>query len=552
MNPFITLGLSEGLANVVKNLGFDSPTPIQEEIIPVLLSGYKDCIALAQTGTGKTAAFGLPLIENVDADSRETQALILAPTRELCVQVAKDLDTYARGYKNLNIVPVYGGASITVQIKSIRKGGQIIVATPGRLIDLITRKAVNLSTIKYLVLDEADEMLNMGFKEDIDRILSQSPDRESTWLFSATMPSEVSAIAKNYMTDPHEATMGEKNASNISITHQYAVVNDRNKVTALERMLRFQGNVYALVFCRTKIETGKVAERLMQAGINADALHGDLSQAQRDQVMRKFRTKAISVLVATDVAARGLDVKGISHVFHLNFPDEIAFYNHRSGRTGRAGAEGISIAIINPGEQRKVKRLETTLRTKFEKINVPTWADMAGSMVAKTIAGFHNLQPLDPAMEGMVNEVSLALSGMTREDLIRGIIAGALPEVTEQDMDVNNSSVGAGKSDSFHSDTDMERFFVNLGKMDGFEKGDILTMICQATEIGKRSIGRINLKGAYTFFEVDTDAASRVIAGMEGLQYRGRDVRVEKAGKEPPRDRARAPKGRTYSKRRSF
>src|SRR6187431_3092850 len=372
MKSFESLGLSKGLVESILKIGFENPTPIQEKAIPVLLSGNRDFVGLAQTGTGKTAAFGLPLLELVDAESRFTQALVLAPTRELGLQIASDLENFTEKFKPFNIVAVYGGSSISEQIRKVKRGAQIIVATPGRLIDLIDRKAINLSTIRFVVLDEADEMLNMGFKDDLDKILSFTPKTKFTWLFSATMPREVRAIMKNYMTDPFELQVGEQNTSNVNIEHTYVIVQDKDKYLALKRILDYNPDIFGLIFCRTRIDTQRIAEMLMKDGYSADALHGDLTQQQRDRVMNKFRQRSLQILVATDVAARGIDVEDITHVIHLNIPDEMEFYTHRSGRTARAGKKGISIAMVSKREVGRVKQLEKTLKSAFKKVAIPT------------------------------------------------------------------------------------------------------------------------------------------------------------------------------------
>ncbi len=340
--------------------------PYRKRLFLFLLSGNRDFVGLAQTGTGKTAAFGLPLLDLVDDSSRDTQALVLAPTRELGLQIANDLENFSEKFKSFNIVAVYGGSSISEQIRKVKKGAQIIVATPGRLIDLIDRRAINLSTVRYVVLDEADEMLNMGFKEDLDKILSFTPEEKSTWLFSATMPREVRAIMKNYMSDPFELTVGDKNTGNVNIEHQYVVVQDKDRYLALKRILDYTPEIFGVIFCRTRIDTQRIAEMLMKDGYNADALHGDLTQQQRDRVMINFRQRTLQILVATDVAARGIDVEDITHVIHLNIPDEMEFYTHRSGRTARAGKKGVSIAMVSRKELGKVKQIEKTIKTTFK------------------------------------------------------------------------------------------------------------------------------------------------------------------------------------------
>ena len=419
MKTFQTLGLSKGLSDAVQLIGFETPTPIQEQAIPLLLAGNRDFIGLAQTGTGKTAAFGLPLLDLCDENSRETQALVLAPTRELGLQIVSDLENFSERFKKLNVVAVYGGASISEQIRKVKRGAQIIVATPGRLIDLIGKKAVNLSTIKYVVLDEADEMLNMGFKEDIDEILSSTPDTKITWLFSATMPKEVRAIAKNYMSDPQEITVGDKNTGNANIEHQYVVTQERDKYTALKRILDNNPDIFGLIFCRTRIDTQRIAENLAKDGYNADALHGDLNQAQRDRVMMKFRQKSVQILVATDVAARGIDVDNITHVIHMNMPDEMEFYTHRSGRTARAGKKGISIAMVSNRETGKLRQIEKTLKTTFVKIAVPTGKEVCQKQLLALMHKVHEVKVNEKEIAEFLPAVYEELKDITRDELIK-------------------------------------------------------------------------------------------------------------------------------------
>uniref|UniRef100_UPI003342DE08 DEAD/DEAH box helicase n=1 Tax=Pseudopedobacter sp. TaxID=1936787 RepID=UPI003342DE08 len=356
MNPFNELGIRHDIVNAITELGFTNPTPIQESAIPVLLSGSNDFVGLAQTGTGKTAAFGLPLLELIDNTKNHPQALILCPTRELCLQISNDLKNFSKNLKNVNVVAVYGGANIVNQLREIKRGVQIVVATPGRMLDIINRKAIDFSNVNYVVLDEADEMLNMGFQDDINDILSTTPDTKKTWLFSATMPKEVRRIAENYMTNPHELTVGKQNSGNANIEHEYYIVKARDKYAAFKRIVDFNPDIFGIVFCRTKIETQEIAEALVKDGYNADSLHGDLSQQQRDKVMKRYREKNLQLLIATDVAARGIDVNNVTHVINYSLPDEIENYTHRSGRTARAGRTGVSIAIINSREIHKIRQ----------------------------------------------------------------------------------------------------------------------------------------------------------------------------------------------------
>lgn len=528
MKSFETLGLSKGLVESVQQIGFETPTPIHEKAIPVLLNGNRDFVGLAQTGTGKTAAFGLPLLELVDDSNRFTQALVLAPTRELGLQITNDLENFSEKFKSFNIVAVYGGASISEQIRKVKKGAQIIVATPGRLIDLIDRKAINLSTVKYIVLDEADEMLNMGFKDDLDKILSFTPEDKSTWLFSATMPREVRAIMKNYMTDPFELTVGEQNTGNVNIEHHYVVIQDKDRYLALKRILDFTPEIFGLIFCRTRIDTQRVAEMLMKDGYNADALHGDLTQQQRDRVMMKFRDRSLQILVATDVAARGIDVDDITHVIHLNIPDEMEFYTHRSGRTARAGKKGISIAMISKRELGKVKQIEKTLKSPFKRMMIPTGPDVCQKQL---LALMHKIRVVKVNEEEIVEflpAVYAELEDLTKQELIKRFASIEFNRFLDYyrnapDLNVEGKRGDAGSERSGSG----SRFFINLGKMDGIDVSRLLEFIDDYAGVSKKDIGKIDLKGAFSFFEVDPAKVDDVLKGLNGTTYKGRQVRVE-------------------------
>jgi len=528
MKNFQALGLSKGLADAVQLIGFETPTPIQEKAIPLLLTGDRDFIGLAQTGTGKTAAFGLPLLELVDDNSSATQALVLAPTRELGLQIVSDLENYAENFKKLNIVAVYGGASISEQIRKVKRGAQIVVATPGRLIDLLGRKAVNLSTIQYVVLDEADEMLNMGFKEEIDEILSKTPETKITWLFSATMPREVRAIAKNYMSDPVEITVGDKNTGNVNIDHQYVVVHDRDKYSALKRILDYTPEIFGLIFCRTRIDTQRVAEMLMKDGYNADSLHGDLNQAQRDKVMMRFRNRAVQILVATDVAARGIDVESITHVIHMNIPDEMEYYTHRSGRTARAGKKGISIALVSPKEVGKIRQIEKTVKTTFIRTQVPTGPEVCQKQLIALMKKVHDVKVNETEIEAFLPSVYEELKDITKNDLIKrfaSIEFNRFLDYYRNAPDLNVSGQSSDRGAERYSTGD--RFFINLGKMDNLEKADLLEMLDDCCGVGKKFVGKIDIKGAYSFFEVEKEKSDAIMPGFKGVEYEGRQVRVE-------------------------
>jgi ATP-dependent RNA helicase DeaD len=533
MKSFEDLGLSKGLVESVQLLGFETPTPIQEKAIPVLLKGNQDFVGLAQTGTGKTAAFGLPLLDQIDDKSRDTQALVLAPTRELGLQIASDLENFSEKFKSFNIVAVYGGASISEQIRKVKKGAQIVVATPGRLIDLIDRKAINLNTVKYVVLDEADEMLNMGFKEDLDKILSFTPDEKFTWLFSATMPREVRAIMKNYMSNPFELTVGEQNTGNVNIEHLYVMVQERDRYAALKRILDYTPEIFGLIFCRTRIDTQKVAEMLMKDGYNADSLHGDLTQQQRDRVMMKFRERSLQILVATDVAARGIDVEDITHVIHLNIPDEMEFYTHRSGRTARAGKKGISIAMVTKNEVGKVKQIERTLKASFKRMMVPTGPEVCQKQLLALMHKVHEVKVKEEEIGEFLPAVYEELKDLTKNELIKrfaSIEFNRFLDYYRNAPDLNSDTRRSERSSEGGVDrypTSGNRFFINLGKMDGLDVPNLLELIDDYCGVGKRYIGRIDLKGAYSFFEVENEKAADIVKGFEKVEYQGRQVRVE-------------------------
>ena len=530
MKSFDALGLSEAVVKTITEMGFETPTPIQEQAIPILLKGDTDLVGLAQTGTGKTAAFGLPLIELVDSGSKNTQALIVAPTRELSVQITSDLENFSKSVKALNIVTVYGGASISDQIRKVRRGAHIIVATPGRLIDLLSRKVVDLSTIKYVVLDEADEMLNMGFKEDIDEILSTTPKNKIVWLFSATMPREVRAIAQNYMNKPVELTMDVQKTGNENIDHQYSVVNERDKYLALKRHVDYNPGIFGVIFCRTKIDTQKIAEHLIKDGYSADALHGDLSQQQRDRVMRSFKNKALQLLVATDVAARGIDVSNISHVIHMNMPDEMEYYTHRSGRTARAGKKGISLAIISKREISRIQQVERGIKRRFTKVAIPTGNEVCQKKLLDLTHRVREVEINEQEMDYFLPEVFHELQSLSKEDIIKRFAAiefNRFLAYYRDAPDLNQNSQERHTDDRSGSYSTGDRVFINVGKMDGLDKGSLLGLICDFGEIDKKQIGKIDIKGAYSFFELEKGSAEKVIQGFDGVEVRGRAVRLE-------------------------
>ncbi len=539
MNPFIQLGIRHDIVNAITELGFENPTPIQEQSIPVLLTGSNDFVGLAQTGTGKTAAFGLPLLELLDFEENHPQALILCPTRELCLQITNDLKNYAKNMRSVHVVAVYGGASISDQLREIRRGVQIVVATPGRMLDIINRKAIDFSQVKFVVLDEADEMLNMGFQEDIDSILSTTPEEKKTWLFSATMPSEVRRIAKKYMTDPYELTMGTKNTGNENIEHEYYIIRARDKYAAFKRIVDFNPEIFGIVFCRTKIETQEIAEALIKDGYNADSLHGDLSQQQRDKVMKRYRERSLQLLIATDVAARGIDVNDVTHVINYSLPDEIENYTHRSGRTARAGKTGVSISIINGKELGKIRQIERTLGKRFVKMDIPTGFDVVEKQLFALVHKVHNVEVNEQQIEQYTSRIMDEFKDMSKEDIIKRFASlefnrflDYYKNAPDLNAPVDESRRDSSGERSFRTSgpSEFTRLFINLGSVDGFSRGDLLGYICNTSKISGRTVGKIDVKGVFSFFEVPNDEVGKVQEGFKGADFQGRDVRIEISG----------------------
>jgi len=540
MNPFSTLGIRHDIVNAITELGFENPTPIQEQAIPVLLSGSNDFVGLAQTGTGKTAAFGLPLLELLDFSQNYPQALILCPTRELCLQITNDLKNYAKNLPDVHVVAVYGGAAISDQLRQIKRGVQIVVATPGRMLDIINRKAVDFTKVKYVVLDEADEMLNMGFQEDIDQILFTTPEDKKTWLFSATMPGEVRRIAKKYMTDPFELTMGTKNTGNVNIEHEYYVVKARDKYAAFKRIVDFNPEIFGIVFCRTKIETQEIAEALMKDGYNADSLHGDLSQQQRDRVMKRYRDRSLQLLIATDVAARGIDVNDVTHVINYSLPDEIENYTHRSGRTARAGKSGISIAIINSKESGKIRQIERVIGKQFTQAEIPSGFDVCEKQLFGLVHKVHNVAVSEDQIEQYLPRIMEEFKDLDKAEIIKRFASlefNRFLDYYKNAPDLNASAEDSGRGergDKFGRTgfkSDFTRLFINLGSVDDFSRGDMLGFICNQAKISGKTIGKIDLKGVYTFFEVENEFADKVQQEFsKNIEFQGRPVRVELAG----------------------
>jgi ATP-dependent RNA helicase DeaD len=533
MKSFLSLGLEEKVLNGIRKLGFETPTIIQEKAIPVLLSEPRDFIGLAQTGTGKTAAFGLPILQLLDFNVPHTQALVIAPTRELCIQISKDIKNFSAGIGKVNVVPVYGGASISTQISQLKRGAQIIVATPGRLIDLIGRKAIKLKDVDIVVLDEADEMLNMGFEEDINKILATTPDTRSTWLFSATMPKEVREISKNYMVNPYELTIGTKNSGASNIEHIYYVVHARDRYLALKRIVDINPDIYGIVFCRTRMTTQDVAEKLGKDGYNADSLHGDLSQQQRDRVMGRFRDRSLKLLVATDVAARGIDVSDITHVINYELPDDTEIYTHRTGRTGRAGKSGVAISITHMKETGKIRQLEKFVDKKFRLDKVPGGYAICEKQLFSLIEKVHNVPVNEAAIGTYLPRINEELEALSKEEIIKRFASIEFNRFLDYYMnapdinvDVTASKGGSSKFGKMRQ-SNFQRMFINLGSADGFDAGRMLRFICDKSDIKGQAIGRIDIKGVYSFIDVDTKSADAVVNSLNGDNYRGRDVRAD-------------------------
>jgi len=534
MSTFEEFGLDEAVLKGIKDLGFEVPSPIQEKVIPYILENRTDMVGLAQTGTGKTAAFGLPLLNKIDVNSRETQGLVLAPTRELCLQITNELKLYASHIKGLNIVAVYGGANIQEQARSIKRGAQIIVATPGRLNDMIRRKLVDLSNTDIAILDEADEMLNMGFVEEIDTILDTTPRDKQTWLFSATMPKEVENISKKYMTDPYKVTVGVKNEGADTVTHNYYVVNQRDRYLALKRLVDANPEIYGVIFCRTKAETQMVAERLIEDKYSAAALHGDLSQGQRDSVMKAYRTKQIQMLVATDVAARGIDVKDITHVINYNLPDEIEIYNHRSGRTGRAGKTGIAMSIVTPKDAHRIRSIERIIKKKFNKEDLPTGMQVCESQLFNLVKKVQNVKVDEELIAPYLPKVYEELGGMNRDELLVKFISIEFNHFLEYYKNTRDINASAGGS----RNANVKRMFINLGSYDGFEWNTLKDYLKDKTGLSRDDISKVDVMGKFSFFTVLTENTQQVIDAFQFLEYNGRNISIEISDK-PDRSSSR-------------
>lgn len=575
MKTFEELGVSEEIRRAIEELGFEQPMPVQEEVIPYLLGHGNDVIALAQTGTGKTAAYGIPVLQKTDPTNKATQALILSPTRELCLQIADDLNAFAKYIDGMHIVPVYGGASIETQIHALRHGVQIIVATPGRLIDLMKRGVAQLDQVNNVVLDEADEMLNMGFSESINEIFEGVPADRNTLLFSATMSKEIEAIAKNYLHDYKEIVVGSRNEGAENVNHIYYMVNARDKYLALKRIVDFYPRIYAIIFCRTKIETQEVADKLIKDGYNAEALHGDLSQQQRDLTMQKFRNHLTQLLVATDVAARGLDVDDLTHVINYGLPDDVENYTHRSGRTGRAGKKGTSISIIHSREKFKVRNIEKIIGKEFVDGTLPTPEEICKKQLFKTMDDIMKADVDEELIAPYMPEINRQFDYVDKEDIIKKMVSITFgkfldyyknaPEIVKpttrgrdkSEQGDRNGRGGKGSRDRKRGPRQAEagyrRLFINLGKQDGFYPGEVMQFINKHIH-GHQEVGHIDLLQKFSYIEVPEGDAQRVMRALDGTAYKGREVRCNDAdesghGRSARGSRTGADKGdRSYGK----
>ncbi|PWT71127.1 MAG: ATP-dependent RNA helicase [Bacteroidetes bacterium] len=551
MNLFEGLGLEERLVRAISELGFTQPTPIQEKAIPVLLSGTKDLVGLAQTGTGKTAAFGLPLLQLIQQDQKFPQALVVCPTRELCLQIVNEMDLFKKFAPGMHVLAVYGGASIGVQIRDLKRGVQIVVATPGRLIDLIERKAIHLEEIKYVVLDEADEMLNMGFQDDIEFILQNTPKRDATWLFSATMPPEIRRVSRKYMKQPFEITIGKVNTGNKNIDHQYYVTAAHHRYDTLKRVIDFNPGLYGIIFTRTKADAQNIAERLTREGYDIDALHGDLTQQQRDKVMGEFREKTLQLLIATDVAARGIDVQGITHVINYELPDDVEVYTHRSGRTGRAGNTGVCLSIVHMREIGKLRQIERMVQAPFHKAEIPSGKEVCRKQF------FHFMEKLLQAdishgdYETYVPMLAEKFEGISKEEVLKRVAAMEFDRFLKyyenaEDLNIREEKrerkpvvrkEGGSREPAFRRDSrnksynggDYMRLFVNLGTKDGFYKASFLQFILDMSDLRKDVLGKIDMKEMNSWIEIDRSSANQMIKAIDGKNYKGRRIRMNEA-----------------------
>ena len=541
MSKFAKLGLEENLLKAIQDMGFETPSEVQEKAIPILLEKDTDIVSLAQTGTGKTAAFGFPMLQKINIGSRTTQGLILSPTRELCLQITNEIKNYGKYCKGLNVVAVYGGASISEQARDIKKGAQIIVATPGRMKDMIGRRMIDISKIEYCVLDEADEMLNMGFYEDITEILSYSPEDKSTWLFSATMPKEVATIAKKFMFQPIEITVGGKNMGAENVSHEYYLVNARDRYQALKRLADANPSIFSVIFCRTKRDTQKVAELLIEDGYSAGALHGDLSQNQRDLVMKSFRTRQIQMLVATDVAARGIDVDDITHVINYQLPDEIETYTHRSGRTGRAGKTGVSMVIVSKSENRKIHAIEKIIQKKFIAKEVPSGIEICEVQLFH-LANKIKETEINHEIDTYLPNINEVLADFSKEELIKKVFSVEFTRFYNYYKKAKDLNVAPG--DMSEGSKDTVRYFINIGGKDDFDWMSLKDFLKEMLQLGKDELYKVDVKDSFSFFNTDTKHQELVMNFFKDFELEGRRVSVEVSkdtgrGRRGGRDRGR-------------
>lgn len=550
---FEALGIEASLLSGIQSLGFVNPTPIQEKAIPILLSGTKDFVGLASTGTGKTAAFGLPLLQLVDGNVRSPQALVVCPTRELCVQITKDISNFSLNKKSIRSVAVYGGASIGQQIRELKQGVQIVVATPGRLIDLIERKAIQLQNISYIVLDEADEMLNMGFREDIEFILGNTPNRNSIWLFSATMPNEVRQVSKRYMQQPAEITIGKVNAANVNIDHQFYVTSGVNRYHTLKRIIDFNPGMYGIVFTRTKADAQHITESLIREGYDIEALHGDLTQQQRDKVMARFREKSLQLLIATDVAARGIDVQGITHVINYELPDDPEVYTHRSGRTGRAGNSGVCISLVTQREVYRLRQIERLINNKFHKLDIPSGKDVCRKQFFHFIDKMFMADISHGEYETYVPLLKEKFAHMEKEEILQRVAAlefDRFLQYYENAADLNvrddrksdrgmqkREKVSAPAGGRSSSNSGYKKLFINLGTKDGFYKASFLQFILDMSDLNKDVLGKIDMKEMNSWVEIESSAANQMMRSIDGKKFKGRKIRMNDADSGGPRKR---------------
>ncbi|MGB1500500.1 MAG: DEAD/DEAH box helicase [Flavobacteriaceae bacterium] len=537
MSTFLELGLKEPINKALTDLGYEKPTVIQEKAIPQIITSLDDLKAFAQTGTGKTAAFSLPILQLADEDNKNTQAIILSPTRELAVQIGNNIKEFSKYIPNIKVVTVYGGANIEEQIRGLKKGAQIVVGTPGRTVDLINRRALKLGNIEWLVLDEADEMLNMGFKDELDKVLEATPQTKQTLLFSATFPREVEAIAKNYMTKPVEISSGQKNTGSDNVSHEYYLVSERTRYPALKRIADLNPDIYAIIFCRTRRETQEVADHLIKDGYNADALHGELSQAQRDSVMGKFRTKNIQILVATDVAARGLDVNNLTHVINHKLPDQIENYTHRSGRTGRAGKTGISIALVSNKEKGRIGAIERIIKKKFIQSKVPDGKEICQNQLMHLIDKVKGIEVKESEIENFLPSIYEKLEGLSREELIQKFVSlefNSFLSYYENAQDLNDLSSKDNRRNGRGTNENMTRFFINIGRKDSLNPAKLIGLINDQDITPNIEIGAIDILDTFSFFEIDKKFQEQTLSCFAKNQpeFSGRGVNIEITKKE--------------------